>query len=394
VFLDLSELDCDLDLYVLGGGCETGECTASNAWQLEPEFLEVDCVAGETLEVIVEGFGFTFDAWYAYTFLPELLGEAPEPGSCLPEEPGAAGSFTLTLTPTTPDLWVCGCDAPLDEDEDGYSSCIDCDDTSGAAFPGAPEVPDGVDNNCDGVPDEGTDLHDDDGDGWSEVEGDCDDADAGVHPDAEETIDGRDEDCDDLVDDETPIYDDDGDGWSEEDGDCDDDDPEAYPGAPEEPDGLDQDCDGVPDNGTDLFDDDGDGWSEEEGDCDDDDPTVHPGAPEIEDGVDQDCDGIPDDGTDAYDDDGDGWSENEGDCDDDDPSRHPNADESQADGTDSDCDGAIDEDVVSDTGTAPSDDPDEKKKKTVGDCGCAAGSWTAATTLMPIGRMLRRRTSR
>src|SRR5690349_19534337 len=43
-------------------------------------------------------------------------------------------------------------------------------------------------------------LHDDDGDGWSEVDGDCADDDGAVHPSAGETCDGRDEDCDGSVD--------------------------------------------------------------------------------------------------------------------------------------------------------------------------------------------------
>lgn len=71
--------------------------------------------------------------------------------------------------------------APVDSDGDGYFSVEsggdDCDDANPAAFPGAPEVwYDGVDQQCDGVVDDG----DQDGDGqdWSDVGGlDCDDAD-------------------------------------------------------------------------------------------------------------------------------------------------------------------------------------------------------------------------
>ena len=51
----------------------------------------------------------------------------------------------------------------LDADGDGFepSTCeggIDCDDTSPLAYGNAPELPDGVDNNCDGNIDEGTDA--------------------------------------------------------------------------------------------------------------------------------------------------------------------------------------------------------------------------------------------
>ncbi len=44
---------------------------------------------------------------------------------------------------------------PVDADGDGYASDVDCDDTDAGINPGATEVCDGVDNNCDGTVDEG-----------------------------------------------------------------------------------------------------------------------------------------------------------------------------------------------------------------------------------------------
>ena len=108
----------------------------------------------------------------------------------------------------------------LDDDGDGVTSCNgDCDDSDPGTLPGAPEICDGIDNDCDGsVP---QDEVDDDGDGASECESDCDDTDAQVYVGAPDVCDDHlDNDCDGLID---PLEsDDDGDGVSECDGDADD----------------------------------------------------------------------------------------------------------------------------------------------------------------------------
>lgn len=44
----------------------------------------------------------------------------------------------------------------IDVDGDGYPVTTDCDDTDATVYPGATEVSDGIDNDCDGVVDEGT----------------------------------------------------------------------------------------------------------------------------------------------------------------------------------------------------------------------------------------------
>ncbi|MCK6502961.1 putative metal-binding motif-containing protein [Myxococcota bacterium] len=141
--------------------------------------------------------------------------------------------------------------------------------------------------------------------------GDCDDADPTVYPGAEELCNGEDDDCDGVADPPellppiTCYRDADVDGWGTDDmtftscacpegyavqsSDCDDADPDAHPGAAEVwYDGLDQDC-----TGGDDFDADGDGSRLEE-DCDDGDPSVHPEAEEVcGNGFDDDCDGLP-----------------------------------------------------------------------------------------------------
>lgn len=119
-----------------------------------------------------------------------------------------------------------------DADGDGYKvGAGDCDDANPGVNPGAAEVNDGIDNDCDSAVDEpappnptcddgnpytadevqqdGSCAHtrlpaDDDADGFDKPEvdgGDCDDSDATINPDAPEVAgDAKDNDCDGAVD--------------------------------------------------------------------------------------------------------------------------------------------------------------------------------------------------
>ncbi len=277
------------------------------------------------------------------------------------------------------DLTDHNCDGSVgqvDLDGDGFSACRECDDLDRTVNPDAPELCDGVDQNCDNVADEGisTDWYPDgDGDGWGSgaaisdcaqpagyaaAEGDCDDGDTAWHPGAPETdcADPNDYNCDGS----TGSADNDGDGFAAC-TECDDGEATVQPGAAEICDGLDNDCDGAADEGlssTWYSDSDGDGYgnagivreacAQPAGyvsgatDCNDSSADFYPGAWE------RDCTGLDDTNCDGYtgsgDNDGDGWTACT-ECDDGDAGVNPDAVE-VCDGIDNDCDGAADEDAA------------------------------------------------
>ncbi len=321
----------------------------------------VTVVNDRSLPMVVEGA--TIDAPFSVaTTLPLTIGpnsdkdidvqfDVADAEEAVGELEFDVGEFMDVSTVT---VWGNACSlgmpALYDADSDGFTVCAgDCDDNDAAVNPGRPETFDLVDQDCDGIVDEGTVGYDDDGDGYTELQGDCNDADSAVNRDATETDgNGIDDDCDGVVD--TGSDDLDSDGYGPDGGDCDDTDRDTYPGAPELVDGVDNDCDGFVDEDTVLSDDDGDGYCESTvscidgsipGDCDDTSSTAditHPGAPEIADWLDNDCDGTVDENTNNDDTDGDGFNEVSGDCDDANPLVSPSRPEIPGNGIDDDCD--------------------------------------------------------
>ncbi|MBK9638895.1 MAG: HYR domain-containing protein, partial [Bacteroidetes bacterium] len=236
----------------------------------------------------------------------------------------------------------------------GVSSNNDCDDNNNAINPTAPEVCNGIDDDCNGLSDDGLVFLnyyvDVDGDGYGAgvatsscnpiagsvlVDGDCDDNAPLVYPGATEICNGIDDDCANGIDDGLVFLnyyvDGDGDGFGAGvatsscnpiagsvlvDGDCDDNAPLVYPGATEVCNGIDDDCANGIDDGLVFLnyyvDADGDGFGAGaatsscnpivgsvlvDGDCDDNAPLVYPGASEVCDGVSMmTANGLSDDG--------------------------------------------------------------------------------------------------
>ena len=109
----------------------------------------------------------------------------------------------------------------LDDDNDGVADDDDCAPLNEAVFPGAEELCNGIDDDCNLLVDEG--FVDTDADGWKDCVDDDDDNDGAVDDDdcaplnyeigpaALENCDGVDNDCDEDIDEQFPDLDDDGD---------------------------------------------------------------------------------------------------------------------------------------------------------------------------------------
>ncbi len=225
------------------------------------------------------------------------------------------------------------CSVPLGSSGNNF----DCDDTNSTINPDAPELcSDGTDNNCNGIIDELPCEGDADSDGFTISEGDCDDENPEIHPAAIELCDLIDNNCNGLFNEGLSYLDyyidADSDGFGDNsasavnscivmpdsvtnNSDCDDTNNTINPTASEICDAIDNNCDGNIDEGLiflDYYTDaDGDGFGDENAtavnacesisgavtnneDCDDAVSTTYPNSEEICNGIDENCNGIID----------------------------------------------------------------------------------------------------
>ena len=372
----------------VGGDCDDGDEDVSPT---SPELcngVDDDC-DGET----DEGFQDADDDGIPDCVDADLDGDGdPDATDCAPADPNVYIGAEEVCDGVDNNCNQIIDEGSADTDQDGAADCVDSDDDGdgsedvddcapldGTVHPGADEVCDGVDNDCEGGIDEGfadldtdgtADCVDDDTDGDGDVNlTDCAPLDAAVSNLAEEVCDGDDQNCNQIVDE--GFLDSDADGVADcVDPDLDGDltlngddcaplDPLIHPAAEEACDGVDQDCNGLTDEGfADLDTDgladcvdgdvDGDDVANEEDNCE---VIVNPEQ--------EDADG--DEIGDACDDDIDGdGAANADDCEPLDAEIHPEATE-QCDGVDDDCDGETDE-TFGDTegdGIADCMDPDD-----------------------------------
>ena len=185
-------VDADCDGVEDASDCEPNDPTAyPGAPEIPYDGVDNDCLGDGDL-IDVDGDGY--DAERAggddcNDGDPDAYPGAPE--QCNGRDDNCDG------WPESPDEETADCDG------DGYGpgSGGDCDDTDPAVYPGAEDVwYDGVDGDCDGANDYDADGDGDESAEHSEDGGDCDDTNADTYDGAPELIDGMDNDCDEVVD--------------------------------------------------------------------------------------------------------------------------------------------------------------------------------------------------
>lgn len=356
-----------LDAYASACGDEDGDGYTTSTGDCDDADTSISPAALEICDGIDNNCDGQVDEDATTTFFPDLDGDGF----------GAAGTGTEA------------CEQPADH----VGNDDDCDDTVAGIYPGATEVCDGADNDCDGEKDEGvttTYYADADGDEYGSAGSPL----AACEKPADYVLDNTD---------------------------CDDTTHKAFPGNREVCDEIDNDCNGRTDEGvtTEYYADrDGDnygdanmtadacslpsGYANTSDDCDDRDGAVNPGATEVCNGIDDDCNGDIDEDTaadastwyadmdvDTYGDDDvsvvscyppTDYVGDAGDCDDNRALTNPGATE-YCNSIDDDCDDEIDEGSSIDAATWYADDDGDS----YGDDADTVNSCTQPTDYVDVG---------
>lgn len=153
---NLNELEC------------VGDVVYANMW-LTNRILRIDRNSGDVTGII--------DA----SILSDQQPGGANVLNCIAYNPGSDTYYiTGKLWPNLYEIKLASSDTDIDNDGDGYSSDEDCDDNESSVYPGAPEICDGIDNDCEGtIPASEVDA---DGDTFMVCQNDCNDSDVNINP--------------------------------------------------------------------------------------------------------------------------------------------------------------------------------------------------------------------
>ncbi len=239
--------------------CSAGDTTIDFAWSMPSD----DDLAGVKINCSTSGYPASSSIG-SRVFTGEPSDTSTTAGGLSNDTTYYCGGFSYDTAGNEASGAIVSCtpraeeETPIDTDADGYTADLDCNDTDASIHPGATETCNLVDDNCDGSIDEGDVCteepvdNDADNDGY-DVGPDCNDADAAVHPGATEICDSVDNNCDSVVDEgdmcaESADTDVDNDGYNA-DVDCNDNNTSIHPGATETCNLVDDNCDGSIDEG-------------------------------------------------------------------------------------------------------------------------------------------------
>ena len=167
VTLNITALDCDLDIYILDDTCDPfyGCVAASDELRTSSDSVTFTCAAGATYYVVIEGYGFTQSPAYGTGYCSgasegdyQLSFDVSRGTGCSEDcdngtDDDLDGDIDCADSDCADDP-ICNCD----EDADGYdgASCggDDCNDSNALINPGMDEYCNGYDDDCDGVTDE------------------------------------------------------------------------------------------------------------------------------------------------------------------------------------------------------------------------------------------------